>query len=37
MYSTLYGGDPKRTASKDEIICGIKDRIKSIRENEEVI
>lgn len=37
MYSTLYGGEPKRTASKEEIIRGIKDRIRSIRENDEVI
>ena len=35
MYSTLYGGDPKRTATKDDIIGGIKARIKCIRENDE--
>lgn len=35
MYSTLYGGDPKKTATKDDIITGIKARIKYIRENDE--
>ena len=36
MYATLYGGSPKNTATKDEIICGIKARIKDIREDDEL-
>lgn len=37
MYSTLYGSEPKRTATKEDIIGGIKARIKSIRESNETL
>ena len=35
MYSTLYGGEPKKTATKEDIINGIKSRIRYVRENDE--